>query len=288
MKVAIIGSAGQLGFELAQTAPKTAELQLINRQSLDLTAVTQEALGQLITDADLIVNAAAYTAVDKAESDSDTAYQVNALAVKALAEFSHKKSIPLIHVSTDFVFDGDSAIAYKTCDKRVPQSVYGASKSQGEDFLFDENPNATCIRTSWVYSQHGNNFVKTMIKLMNERDSLKVVADQVGSPTWANNLATFIWRIADKPSKGMLHYSNEGICSWYDFAHAIYLLGQQKALITSDCVLSPILTEQYPTPAKRPAYSLLNKNSTKQAVGVEIPHWLQALDSMMDQLNDRS
>lgn len=285
MKVAIIGITGQLGFELQKKAPAGIELLLLGRDQLDMGEVTQERLASVLNGADAIVNASAYTAVDKAESEPELAYQINADAIKTLAIYTAESGLPFIHVSTDFVFNGDSITPYPPRSAKDPQSVYGASKAKGEDYLQQYNPKATCIRTSWVYSTHGNNFVKTMLKLMNDRDSLGIVADQMGSPTYARDLAGFIWHCLANPVAGILHYSNEGLCSWYDFAAAIYLLGKQKGLITTDCCLSPIATEDYPTPAKRPVYSLLDKRETKVKTQVTMPHWLDSLNNMMDRLD---
>ena len=285
MKVAIIGATGQLGFELQRTAPLGVELLPLGRAQLDMQTVTTEVFVENLSAVDVIINASAYTAVDKAESEPEVAFQINAEAVGLLAAFAANNKKPLIHVSTDFVFDGESATPYQLDDNKDPQSVYGASKAKGEDLLFEHYPEASCIRTSWVYSTHGNNFVKTMLRLMNERDSLGVVADQIGSPTYAYDLALFIWQLLDKPVNGLLHFSNEGICSWYDFAAAIYVLGKQKGLVQSDCTISPIATSDYPTPAKRPSYSLLDKQDTKNKTQATIPHWLESLNNMMDQLD---
>ncbi|MCY4044001.1 MAG: dTDP-4-dehydrorhamnose reductase [Cellvibrionales bacterium] len=279
-KVAVLGSNGQLGFELQQTVADGVELLPFDRSMIDLHGLTQEILSSVLpNDIDLIINAAAYTAVDKAESESEVAYAINADAVGVLAQFAQSRGIKLIHISTDFVFDGESSTPYSIDDPINPQSVYGASKAKGEALLFEHCPDAICIRTSWVYSTHGNNFVKTMIRLMNERDELGVVSDQIGSPTYARDLAEFIWQIKELDTKGIMHFSNEGIASWYDFASAIYLLGKAQGLIDSDCTIKPIKTIDYPTPAKRPAFSLLDKRYSD--LERSVPHWLSSLSSML-------
>ena len=219
------------------------------------------------------INCAAYTAVDKAESEKDLAFTINGDAVGFLAAACKKVGARLIHISTDYVFDGHSANPLKENDPTGPINIYGASKLKGEQLALKENEATLILRTSWVYSEFGNNFVKTMIRLMREKERISVVDDQIGSPTYAADLAAVILNIisGEKFVPGIFHYSNEGAISWYGFALAI------KELIHSTCNVSPISTAQYPTPAKRPHYSLLDKNYIKATYELAIPEWRQSL-----------
>lgn len=283
-KVLLLGASGQLGFELQRTQPATVHVVALTRAELDLTETGKIQSVIQSHQPGIVINASAYTAVDKAETESPLAFAINAAAVKELAIICSEQHIRLIHISTDFVFDGRSSQPYKTTDATAPQSVYGRSKAEGERLLFQHYPEATCVRTAWLYSSHGHNFVKTMLRLMNERDSLSVVADQIGSPTWANELATMLWHILPLDVSGYLHWSNQGIASWYDFANAIYLLGHQHGLLTTKCEIQPISTAEYPTPAQRPAYSLLDKSETIKKINFAPAHWLLALDKMLSEL----
>lgn len=278
MKIALLGSQGQLGKTVLQTVPEGIEVTPFSRHNFDLLDID----AALLAPFDGVINCAAYTAVDQAETDQTNAYGVNRDAIEQLARICKHKAFT--HISTDFVFAGNQSRAYQPDDNIDPQSVYGDSKAQGEALLFKHHPNALCIRTSWVYAAEGNNFVNTMIRLMNEREQLNVVNDQVGSPTATTDLAEAIWQLHGKAS-GLWHYSNQGLCSWYDFAMAIYHLGSAKGLITSPCNIRPIATSGYPTPAKRPAFSLLDKTKTEQQIG-EIPHWLISLDKVLSTLQN--
>jgi dTDP-4-dehydrorhamnose reductase len=228
------------------------------------------------------INCAAYTAVDKAETEKEKALVVNADAVGNLAEACAEHRTHFIHISTDYVFDGNSSTPYAEDSETDPINHYGLSKLKGELLALQKNPDSIIIRTSWVYSEHGNNFVKTMMRLMKERESINVVNDQVGSPTYAADLAKAIMKIIEKhienPAavKGIYHYSNEGSISWYEFAVAI------KELIGSSCKVNPVPTSQYPTPARRPYYSLLNKSKIKSVYGLKIPHWKDSLRRCID------
>lgn len=260
---------------------------------------------------DVIINCAAYTAVDKAESEQELADALNHLAVKHLAEISKEKGIRLIHISTDYVFDGTNYRPYTEDDITNPQSVYGKTKLDGENALIAINPpNSIIIRTSWVYSFYGNNFVKTMLRLGKEKESLGVIFDQVGTPTYAKDLAKTILEIIAKQridsgsASGMTetchpdtvsesgmtdsgsnvsiyHYSNEGVVSWYDFAKEIMRMAKLN------CQINPIETKEYPTPAKRPHYSLLNKSKIKKDFNIEIPYWKDGLDDCLKRLGER-
>ena len=230
------------------------------------------------------INCAAYTAVDKAESEQDLAYLVNAESVAVLAEVSKQYGTGFIHISTDYVFKGDSPEPYKEDSQTGPISVYGSSKLKGEIMTVANNPDSIIIRTAWVYSEFGHNFVKTMIRLMKERKELNVVNDQVGAPTYAADLAKAIIAIikSNKWQPGIYHFSNKGRISWYDFAVEI------KELTGSECKLNPIPTSQYPTPAKRPAFSLLDTSKIQSVYGINIPDWKLSLKKCLDHLKQAS
>ena len=224
---------------------------------------------------DTIINCAAYTAVDKAETDEIVADSINHLAVENFAKIAKEKGIKLIHISTDYVFDGKAYKPYLEIDAPNPQSVYGKTKLQGERAIQKINPGKTIIiRTSWVFSSHGNNFVKTMLRLGKERDELGVVSDQIGSPTYAGDLAKAILAILPKVTNdevGIFHYANEGICSWYDFAKTIFELEGLQPKVNA------LESFQYPLPASRPFYSVLNKRKIKETYQLEVPHWKESL-----------
>ena len=274
MKVLITGAGGQLGGALQRTAPAHAQITAIDVADVDLTdaAMLRAKLAQVAPD--LILNAAAYTAVDKAEGDEDLARAINADAVAVMAVSAAK----LVHVSTDFVFDGQSSRAYRTDDARAPISAYGRTKAAGEDNLRDTD---LLIRTAWVYEAGGANFVRTMIRLMNEREELGVVADQIGAPTWATGLARTIWGLVDKGASGTFHHSDSGVASWYDFAVAIAEEAHALDLIARIPAIRPIATSDYPTPASRPAFSLLDCSATRAALGQEAVHWRTNLRLML-------
>ena len=283
MKVLITGKNGQVGNDLTKSVPKGIELYSFGHQELDITS--QDALSDKIIDIkpDYIINAAAYTAVDRAEKEQDKAYSVNATAVEYLAKSAREISSRLIHLSTDFVFDGTKSTPYQPNDSVNPESIYGKSKAEGERFIQKNYAaNSIILRTSWVYSVTGNNFVKTMLKLMKERDEIRVVVDQVGAPTWSKNLAKTIWAmISNNVHAGTYHWSDSGVASWYDFAVAIYGEAKEINLIDKPLTIIPITTSQYPTPAKRPAYSVLDASQTNKIWGVQQEHWRSALRNML-------
>lgn len=271
----ITGANGQLGNELRLLLGDNA--LYTDYAELDITDAAAVRAFVNAHQVDMIVNCAAYTAVDKAESDEEKAYAINAVGPANLAQ----AGVPLIHVSTDYVFDGASCRPYVEDDVPNPATVYGRTKLAGEKHVLENADTALVIRTAWLYSSFGNNFVKTMLRLGAERDSLNVVFDQVGTPTYARDLAMAIVRIMPqlKPGmKGIYHFSNEGVCSWYDFAVRI----MDKAGLS--CRVKPIESIDYPTPAKRPFYSVLNKGKIKAAFGVEIPHWEKSLDDCLKKL----
>lgn len=285
MNLVIIGKNGQLAWELQKTVPRGIHLTALSSADLDIThdEAVHETLRALRPT--IVVNAAAYTAVDKAESEVEPAYKVNEAGVKNLATACKALGARVIHVSTDFVFDGSQTTPYQPQDATHPINVYGASKLAGEQALLQRLPESVIVRTSWVYSAHGNNFVKTMLRLMAEKPKLGVVYDQVGTPTWANGLARWIWAVAQKPEvSGIHHWTDAGVTSWYDFAVAIQELGLAKGLLEREIPIAAIPASQYPTPAKRPSFSVMDKSSAEQVSGISAVHWRKQLAKMMDQL----
>jgi len=276
-RILVTGGKGQLGSELKSLEASFSEycFCFTDAQVLDIT--NHRAVEDFVTanNIQIIVNCAAHTAVDKAESELELSEQLNHLAVENLAKIAKEKEIQLIHISTDYVFDGSSKTPYLETDLANPQSVYGLTKLAGERAMQKINPShSAIIRTSWVYSSYGNNFVKTMLRLGKEREQLKVVSDQIGTPTYARDLAKAILAVLPKLNNTeveILNYSNEGVCSWYDFAKAIF----EFSGISME--VYPIATSHYPSIAKRPFYSVLNKEKIKDKYALEIPHWNAAL-----------
>jgi dTDP-4-dehydrorhamnose reductase len=276
MKILVTGANGQLGRELQTLAPAFPQLEFLFFDRATLSIADPDAINTFFARERpaYCINCAAYTAVDKAETEKESAFLINGDAVGYLAAASHDNDTRLIHISTDYVFDGNSAIPLKEGDPTGPVNVYGASKLEGERQALQNHPDGTLIiRTAWVYSEFGNNFVRTMIRLMKERPSINVVSDQVGSPTYAADLAAAILHIISAPSfiPGIYNYSNEGRISWYEFALAI------RDLIGSTCEVHPIPTTQYPTPAKRPRFSLLDKGLIRATYHLAIPEWQPSL-----------
>ncbi|RIV83522.1 dTDP-4-dehydrorhamnose reductase [Aurantiacibacter xanthus] len=275
MKVLITGANGQLGRGLIATAPAEADLHPVTRNDCDLADASAVAALVEQVAPDLVINAAAYTAVDKAESDEDTARAINARAVAALVAALRGK---LVHVSTDFVFDGTASRAYRPDDSRNPISAYGRSKAEGEDHLRDSD---LLVRTAWVYTAGGANFVRTMLRLMAEKPALSVVADQIGAPTWAPGLARTIWGLVAKDASGTFHHSDAGVASWYDFAVAIQEEALALGLLEEAIPITPIPTSAYPTPAARPAFSLLDCSKTRELLGDGHTHWRSNLRTLL-------
>ncbi|MEL7319120.1 MAG: dTDP-4-dehydrorhamnose reductase [Pseudomonadota bacterium] len=280
MKVLITGANGQLGGALQRTAPENAEINAIDVEDVDLTDDAMLRARLAVEAPDILINAAAYTAVDKAEDDETTAQAINADAVGVMAQAMTDQGGKLIHVSTDFVFDGQSSRAYRPDDERAPISAYGRTKAAGEDHLRETD---LLLRTAWVYEAGGANFVRTMIRLMKERDELGVVADQIGSPTWATGLAYTIWGLVEKDASGTHHHSDAGVASWYDFAVAIAEEAHTLGLLQRIPAIKPITTADYPTPAARPAFSLLDCSKTREALGYAAVHWRENLRLMLKQ-----
>jgi dTDP-4-dehydrorhamnose reductase len=302
MKILITGQGGQLAWELEQTSPDSLDVICLSSKALDIS--NQKNVNKVLSShmPDVVINAAAYTAVDKAETDQDKAYAVNKLGSEYLALACKALKAKLVHVSTDFVFDGTSSTPYQTDDKTNPINVYGASKLAG-DMKVNEilGSDATIIRTAWVYSAHGNNFVKTMLRFMAEKDQLGIVYDQVGTPTWAKGLAKMIWALVERHSRTeergirnplsrdatMLHWTDSGVCSWYDFAIAIQELAIEKGMLDKAIPVRPIPASAYPTPAARPCFSVIDKSTAEKISGVETIHWRKQLSAMMDELKQQ-
>jgi dTDP-4-dehydrorhamnose reductase len=282
MKVIVTGAGGQLGRELARTRPAGVDLLALERNVLDIGAPGAASRSLAQARPALVINAAAYTAVDAAESDVEAAERANALGPGLLAEACAEVGARLLHVSTDFVFDGTACSPYSPDAPTGPLGVYGRSKLAGENAVQAALPAALVMRTGWVYSAFGGNFVKTMLRLMGERSELTVVADQVGTPTWARGLAHALWRAAERPHlKGIYHWSDAGVCSWYDFAVAICEEGRDIGLLGSPVDIRPIPASEYPTPARRPAFSVLDKAASWRDLELEAVHWRQQLRNML-------
>ena len=275
MNILITGCNGQLGSELRAIEKEYAQYRFFNTSHQELDVKDHVAVAAYVEEHEIdgIINCSAYTAVDKAESDIDNCKAINTEAPANLAMAIEKRGGWLIHVSTDYVFDGTKHTPYNETDATCPNSVYGSTKLAGEESAMKLCQHTMVVRTSWLYSAFGNNFVKTMIRLGHTKDELGVIFDQIGTPTYASDLARAIMAAVEHGVvAGIYHYSDERVASWYDFTKAIHRL----AGIT-DCQVNPIHTSEYPTPAKRPAYSVLDKTKIKQTYGIRIPHWEESL-----------
>ncbi|WP_374589712.1 dTDP-4-dehydrorhamnose reductase [Novosphingobium sp.] len=280
MKALVTGVNGQLGRALLTCQPPGWACVALDRNTLDLADA--DAIARVVDreQPDLVLNAAAYTAVDRAESEPELAHAINAGAPAAFAKALAGTGGRLVQISTDFVFDGASGSAYRPADARNPRSVYGASKAAGEDAAGD---NAVIVRTSWVHAAGGANFVRTMLRLMRERDELRVVADQIGSPTWASGLSQVLWGLAQAGQPGIYHHRDAGVASWYDFAVAIAEEAAQLGLLARIPAIIPIATSDYPTPAERPAFSVLDVSATRTLLGDAHVHWRTNLKNMLSE-----
>lgn len=284
--IAVTGRNGQLGYELEQLADDFSDrftFVLAGRDLLDIGSASSIADFFQKYHPTYFINCAAYTAVDKAETEQETAYLINAEAVGIIAQQCSVHECTLIHISTDYVFNGNGTEPYATDAPEDPVNYYGYTKWLGEKLALENNQRTIVVRTSWVYSSHGNNFVKTMLRLMKERPEIKVVNDQTGSPTYAADLAETIMQLISELDKGNIHYgiyhySNEGVISWYDFAMAIH---DQLGV---SCKILPIPTTAYPTPAKRPAYSVMDKTSLVNDFGIQLKNWKESLDHCLSLL----
>ena len=284
LHILVTGANGQLGMEFREQAALHEGIQWYFTGKDELSITNKEGLADFCSSypLDYIINCAAYTAVDQAELEKDLAFAINAEGPGVLAEVCADQGIRLVHISTDYVFDGESDIPYRESDPTAPQNAYGASKLQGERRIEQVTSEAIIIRTSWVFGKYGKNFVKTMIRLMHERESISVVNDQQGSPTYAADLASTILHIithVKDPKPGIYHYCNDGSTNWYAFASAI------KELTGSRCQIEPIPTSAYPTPAKRPSFSLLDNSLIKETFGIKIPHWKDSLAACLSRLD---
>jgi dTDP-4-dehydrorhamnose reductase len=285
MKVLITGARGQVGKATIALAPAEAHVDAVGHEQLDIgdAAAVDRYLDE--SRPELIINAAAYTAVDRAESEPEAAARVNEQGPANLARAAARVGSRLIHISTDFVFDGESSIPYRPQDPPNPLSVYGASKLAGEQAVRAFDTRAVILRTAWVYEAQGKNFLLTMLRLMRERGSVRVVADQIGSPTAARSIAEALWTFAAKPEvQGIFHWTDWGVASWYDFAVAI---AEEWAQIAGGAVAEviPIGTQDYPTPARRPRFSVLDKSATCAALGLSPRHWRQNLRQVMGDIS---
>ena len=284
-KILVTGANGQLGSELQKLSCDYPEFEWVftNRKQLDLDNISAINEQLIEINPDFIFNCGAYTAVDKAEEEPEVANTINHLAVGAIAQFAYENHVRFIHVSTDYVFDGTKNSPLTEIEATNPINVYGASKLAGEVLALKNNPNTIIIRTSWVYSEFGNNFVKTMLRLMKEREQISIVDDQIGSPTYAADLAEVLIKISKSPEwkPGIYNYSNEGEVSWFDFAKTI------QQLNNLDCKVHRVPTTSYPTPAKRPAFSLLDKSKIKETFGIAIPDYKDSLLKCLTKLSSQ-
>ncbi len=288
-RILVTGANGQLGSELRELSAKYTdyEFTFTDVAELDITNIDSlNAYFQSQPKFDFLINCAAYTAVDAAESNQELAFKLNTTAVDMLVEMAGKYGFFLIQISTDYVFDGEKNRPYDEEDVPIPSSIYGKTKNDAERLILYSDIRAIVIRTAWLYSTYGKNFVKSMIKYGTERDELNVVFDQVGTPTYAADLADAILQILPqlqampKPYTDLFHYTNEGVCSWYDFTQ--HILRHENI----NCRVNPIRSEQYPTPAKRPAFSVLDKSKIKTKFGITIPYWTDSLDVMLKKLKE--
>lgn len=278
MRVLVIGESGQLARALHRTMSTEHDVQFWGRAQLDMQCPTE--IRDKISDyqPDCVVNASAYTAVDTAETEGDLAYAVNCEAVKVLGEIAERSNFKLVHISTDFVFDGAKSMPYTPSDDCNPLGVYGESKLQGERALLTACPAACIIRTGWLYGRVGKNFMTTMLGLMRQGTDLRVVCDQVGTPTSASHLAAIIWKAVGRHPSGTFHFSDAGAASWYDFACAIQSQGLSRGLLQSPVKIQPVFSEEYVTAARRPSYSVLDSRALERSLNWKPVHWQQALD----------
>ena len=286
MKALLIGANGQLGSALRKTRPRDVDLIAYGRGDLDLAVGTdiEARVGQ--NRVDLVINAAAYTAVDKAETEEALAFRVNSQSVASIARAAQQMGARFLHISTDYVFDGAKGAPYLPGDPTAPLGVYGRSKRQGELEALAGCPNSLIVRTAWVYAEQGTNFVKTMLRLMAEKPQVRVIADQIGTPTYAASLAGALWTLARTDTSGILHYTDSGVASWYDFACAIQEEALAMGLLKTAVPVLPIPTSEYPTPAKRPLFSILDKSQSWALLGQPANHWRINLRTMLERLKD--
>ena len=284
MKVLITGGSGQLARELRRTVPDGVEVLAPDRSGLNIA--DEDKVRDLITGQkpDAVINAAAYTAVDAAERETEAAHKINCDGARILAESARDAGARFVHISTDYIFSGNAAVFHRVNETPAPINAYGLTKLQGEQAVRHADPGAVIVRTSWVYSIYGTNFVKTMLNLMQSRDRLSVVTDQIGAPTWAYGFAIELWRIVERGmTAATLHWSDSGVASWFDFAVAIQDIGLEIGLLRDRVPVDPIMTADYPTPARRPAFSVLDLSETWPVLG-RAPHWRANLRAMLEEM----
>jgi dTDP-4-dehydrorhamnose reductase len=285
LKILVLGGGGQVARAVAASAPTHHSVLVKSRQDLDIANESELMSAVAGSGADWIINGAAYTAVDRAESEAEVARQINETAVGVMARAAARSGCRLLHLSTDFVFDGRSNRAYLPTDRTNPLSVYGATKLGGEQQVLEHGRDAIVLRTAWVYASTGRNFALTMLRLMRERDEVRVVADQIGTPSWTTGIAQDIWGLIDSAAAaGMYHWTDLGIATWYDFAVAIQEEALTRGLLSRAVPVIPISTADYPTPATRPAFSVLNTEATRALVKAPARHWRHNLRMMLDEL----
>jgi dTDP-4-dehydrorhamnose reductase len=287
MKILVAGAGGQVGRALVGSAPTHVNVIACSRGELDIADERAVASCVRLRAPDVIINAAAYTAVDRAETETGFARGINADGPRHLAVAAREVGARLVHISTDFVFDGASSIPYKPDAATNPLCVYGRTKRDGEDAVLEVFPeHSIVVRTAWVYAADGRNFVNTMLRVMRLSGSVRVVADQVGTPTSAQSLAEIIWKLVEKPEvSGVHHWTDAGVASWYDFAVAIAEEGAAIGLLSPDVAVTPIATHEYPTPARRPPYSVLDKSSLT-SLGIAPAHWRKRLRSILGEIKN--
>jgi dTDP-4-dehydrorhamnose reductase len=282
VKVLVTGAKGQLGQDILKQLQNSGwEVIATSREDLDLSLIEHVADRVTEYNADWVVNCAAYTQVDKAEEDVELAFRINRDAVKEIAKGVAKTQGKLLHISTDYVFDGKKSFPYEEGDDTNPLNIYGRSKLEGEDEIKKILPNVIILRTAWVFGEHGNNFVKTILRLAAGKQELRVVNDQIGSPTWTVDIARAISVLIDNDEQGVYHFSSEGVVSWYDVAREVISLAKQLGYEVITETVLPISTDEYPTLAARPAYSVLSTKKIKKNLALEIPGWKNSLYSMM-------
>lgn len=285
MKILITGAGGQLGHE-TQLMLQHKGINTIGIGRKDVDFSQPERVAEYIASqrADWVINCAAYTQVDKAEEDAELAFRVNRDAAKAVAEGVQRYAGRLLQVSTDFIFDGKQSHPYRENDDAAPLSVYGQSKWEGEQAVREILPQAIILRTAWVYGVHGNNFVKTILRLASEREELGIIDEQIGSPSWTFDISQAMYALIEKERTGIYHFTNEGVASWYDFALAIVEEAQSLGFDLKLRRIKPIPAHAYPTPAARPAYSVLSKEKIRTVLDYDIPHWKTNLKTMLEEL----
>jgi dTDP-4-dehydrorhamnose reductase len=286
MNVLLLGASGQLGSALQSVQPPDVRLIAASRSDGDLAIDGTVERLVASTSPDLIINAAAYTAVDKAETEEAVAYRLNSQCVGSIGRAAERCGARLFHISTDYVFDGTKGSPYVPDDETTPLGIYGLSKRDGECEALAACRECLVVRTAWLYGEEGGNFVKTMLRLMSVNSEVRVISDQIGSPTYARSLAQGIWSLVHIKSRGILHYTDSGVASWYDFACAIQEEALSLGLLEKAVPILPISTSEYPTPARRPSFSILDKSETWALLGRPANHWRNNLRLMLERMTN--